>query len=68
MTLGGNLFLLQTSFGTSVHSSTGFKLGTNLVTDLHCFLGFRSHVSSGTYKIKKKIIIEFAFFCPASGH
>ena len=48
--MGGDFFLAQISLGTSEHSSTGFKVGTNFVTCLHSLCGFKSQVSSGTCK------------------
>ena len=36
---------LQISFGTSTHSSWGFKLGTNFVTSLQLFIGWMSQDS-----------------------
>ena len=41
-------FRLQVSWGTTVHSCLGSRLGTSLVTRWHVFWGFRSHDSSGT--------------------
>ena len=38
---------LQTSLGMMVHSWAGFKLGTNLVSNLQVFCGFKSQTSSG---------------------
>jgi len=39
---------VQVSWGTVVHSSLGFRLGTSLVTRRQVFWGLRSQVSSGT--------------------
>ena len=41
-------FRLQVSWGTTVHSCLGSRLGTSLVTRWHVFWGFRSQDSSGT--------------------